>query len=119
MKIGELSRRTGVSIRMLRYYEAEGLLAPRRTERGYRAYQHSDEETVIRIKALGLAGLTLPVIRQFLPCAMAGRPDFEPCDELKSLLRRQILVVDHRIETLNQSRALLADLLAQLDASTP
>ncbi|TGS35810.1 MerR family DNA-binding transcriptional regulator, partial [Mesorhizobium sp. M8A.F.Ca.ET.182.01.1.1] len=31
MKIGELSRRTSVSIRMLRYYEAEGLLAPVRT----------------------------------------------------------------------------------------
>ena len=34
MKIGELSRRSGVSIRMLRYYETEGLLKPKRTASG-------------------------------------------------------------------------------------
>ena len=31
MQIGELSARTGASVRMLRYYEEQGLLEPRRT----------------------------------------------------------------------------------------
>ena len=38
MKIGELSRRTGVPTRMLRYYEEQDLLHPERAENGYRAY---------------------------------------------------------------------------------
>ena len=39
MQIGELSARTGASVRMLRYYEEHGLLEPERTESGYRVYQ--------------------------------------------------------------------------------
>jgi len=117
MKLGELSRRTGISIRMLRYYEAEGVLAPARTESGYRDYGQSDVETVRRIKALGSAGMTLPVIRQFLPCSLEGRSEFAPCDELRVLLRQQIALVEQRIATLTESRSVLAGLLSQLDAT--
>lgn len=38
MLIGELSRRTGVSARSLRYYEAQGLLSAGRGANGYRDY---------------------------------------------------------------------------------
>jgi DNA-binding transcriptional MerR regulator len=38
MTIGEASRRTGWSPRMLRYLEQEGLVVPERTESGYRRY---------------------------------------------------------------------------------
>ncbi|MFD5575536.1 MerR family DNA-binding transcriptional regulator, partial [Streptomyces cadmiisoli] len=38
MLIGELSRRTGVSSRLLRYYEAQGLLDAERGPNGYRDY---------------------------------------------------------------------------------
>lgn len=119
MRIGELSRRTGVSIRMLRYYEAENLLAPRRTEQGYRDYAAADVEAIERIRLLGHAGMTLPAIRAFLPCALNGRDVFEPCDELKDLLRTQIDLVDDRLGKLARSRRLLADLLFALEASTP
>jgi DNA-binding transcriptional MerR regulator len=118
MKIGELSQRTGVSVRMLRFYETEGLLAPRRTDRGYRVYGPPDEEAVRRIKELGAAGMTLAEIRLFLPCALAGRSEFEPCDELKALLRRQIDRVDGRIAVLGHSRSVLAALLSRLDAES-
>jgi len=36
MRIKELSERTGVSARLPRYYEEQGLLTPRREENGYR-----------------------------------------------------------------------------------
>lgn len=119
MKIGQLSRRTDVSIRMLRYYEAEGLLAPQRTAGGYRDYGPLEETTVKRIKMLGAAGMTISTIRQFLPCALDERPILEPCDELKSTLRRQIQLVDERIGKLTESRGALASLLVELDADAP
>ena len=43
MKIGELSRRTGVPPRMLRYYEQQGLLRPARGQNGYRCYAPSSK----------------------------------------------------------------------------
>ena len=78
MKIGELSRRTGVSVRMLRYYEGEGLLAPKRTDSGYRDFGPVEEETVRRIKVLGSAGMTLETIKQLLPCVKNNDPAFTP-----------------------------------------
>ncbi|MBO1020198.1 MerR family transcriptional regulator [Methylobacterium sp. SD274] len=114
MRIGTLSKRTGVSVRMLRYYEGEGLLAPERTASGYRDYTPLDEDTVRRIRTLGAAGMTLPVIRVFLPCALAGRGAFEPCDELRQTLRRHIGEVDERITALETSRAMLESILAAM-----
>ena len=39
LKIGELARQTGLSIKTIRYYESRGLLdQPPRTEAGYRLY---------------------------------------------------------------------------------
>lgn len=119
MKIGELSHRTGVSVRMLRYYEAEGLLAPARTPAGYRDYARSDVDAVERIRLLGNAGMTLAAIRDFLPCSIDQRQRFEPCDELKSKLRMQIGAIDEQSRELSESRNLLTGLLEAFEASTP
>lgn len=51
MKIGELSRRSGVSARSLRYYEQHGLLAAHRGPNGYREY---DDSTVSRAETIHL-----------------------------------------------------------------
>lgn len=100
---------------MLRYYEDQGLLEPSRMLNGYRVYSHDDALTVKRIQALGEAGMTLPLIRQFLPCMLDGRDAFEPCDDLLALLRQQIDLVEQRQEKLSQSLALLKFLLQTTD----
>jgi DNA-binding transcriptional MerR regulator len=115
VKIGELSRRTGVSVRMLRYYEGEGLLAPQRTESGYRDYGPAEQETVLRIKMLGAAGMTLETIQQLLPCVTNNNPDFRPCNELRRILAQQVGLIDERIETLSQSRTILASFLSSVN----
>ncbi|MVA73366.1 MerR family DNA-binding transcriptional regulator [Agrobacterium vitis] len=119
MKIGEFARQTGTSIRMLRYYEAEGLLTPTRTASGYRDYGQAEKNIIERIKLLGAAGMTLPVILQFLPCALDARAEFEPCDELRSILRQHVALVDQRVDKLVQSRTLLSELLTTLDEQDP
>lgn len=119
MKIGELARQTGVSIRMLRYYEAEGLLAPARTTSGYRDYGSTEKDTVERIKMLGASGMTLPMIQKFLPCALDTGSEFEPCDELSEILRQQIDRVGEKIQRLEECRALLSTLLAKVDTRVP
>ncbi|MCP2166806.1 MerR family transcriptional regulator [Goodfellowiella coeruleoviolacea] len=68
MRIGELSRRTGVSIRLLRYYGQQGLLRPVRRASGYREYTESDVDVVRRIRTLLAAGLSTTTIAEVLPC---------------------------------------------------
>jgi len=115
MKIGELATSTGVSVRMLRYYEAEGLLKPKRTESGYRDYEPAEIRTVERIKLLGSAGMTLATIRAFLPCVRGDDPVFEPCDELRNVLHEQLRLADQKMEKLMQSRGVLKSFLQDVE----
>lgn len=71
MRIGELAHRTGVSVRSLRYYEEQGLLAPERTAAGHRIYRAEDEATVHRIRELFQAGFCSSVIQDLLPALAA------------------------------------------------
>lgn len=115
MQIGELSKRTAVSVRMLRYYEDEGLLRPLRKSSGYREYGDAEEQTVRRIRLLGTAGLTLETIRQILPCVRNDRPEFEPCDEMRAILRCEVKALNAKIQGLDQSRQMLAAYLQDLE----
>lgn len=115
MLIGEFSRHCHVSVRMIRYYESQGLLRPARKASGYRVYDHTDVEIVERIIALNTAGLTLKTIRGLLPCAHPGTLTFRPCAELQNQVRRTLTELDAQIATLSQSRHFLARYLIHPD----
>ncbi|MER7274497.1 MerR family transcriptional regulator [Dactylosporangium sp. NPDC000244] len=68
MRIGELSKRTGVSPRSLRYYEAQGLLTSSRSEAGQRHYSDAEVQRVSLIRQLFDAGMSSRVIATVLPC---------------------------------------------------
>lgn len=72
MKIGDLARSTGVSVRSLRYYEQRRLLVARRTPGGQRLYEQNAVERVTLIKELFAAGLSSDGVVQLLPCADSG-----------------------------------------------
>ncbi|MFE3390930.1 MerR family transcriptional regulator [Streptomyces anulatus] len=113
MLIGELSRRTGVSARSLRYYEAQGLLSAGRGANGYRDYDQEAVVTVTQIRGLLRAGLSTEVIAQVLPCARGEGPAFDWCAELREILGGELAVMDDRIEALRRSRGTLAGLLTK------
>ncbi|WP_410654184.1 MerR family transcriptional regulator [Amycolatopsis sp. lyj-112] len=111
MLIGELSRRTDVNQRLLRYYEEQGLLASRRDSNGYRVYEEDAVTTVRQIRGLLGAGLSSQVIAKVLPCANGELPELELCPTVVAEIRRELAAMDDRMDTLRQRRGTLAGYL--------
>jgi DNA-binding transcriptional MerR regulator len=88
MRIGELAERAGVSVRALRYYEEQGLLAPERTAAGQRDYVEGDVERVRFVQLLYSAGLTSKGALALMPCFDTGGTDASQRDLLESELAR-------------------------------
>ncbi|MFH8566354.1 MerR family transcriptional regulator [Streptomyces sp. NPDC017988] len=109
MKIGELARATGVSVRLLRYYEEQGLLVPSRTDGGHRHYDEGALTTVARIRTLLAAGLPTRIIRDLMPCFLGDGPELDTC--VLEHLRTHLSELDTRIADLQQARTSLRDLL--------
>jgi DNA-binding transcriptional MerR regulator len=115
MRIGELSRRTGVSVRMLRYYEEQQLLSATRTSSGYRDYDENAVERVRRIRCLHSSALPTPVVRQVL-ASLCG--DAETAGPLLGVLERELAGLDERIGRLTTSRSHLAGLIEDVRVRT-
>ncbi|MFG2019280.1 MerR family transcriptional regulator [Actinomadura geliboluensis] len=109
MRIGELSRRTGVNAHQLRYYEARGLLAADRRANGYREYDESAVLRVRQIRHLLGAGLSSEDIAYLLPCAVGEAPELLGCPELLTAMRSRLERLDEQMTRLAQSRDALAD----------
>ncbi|MFH7595572.1 MerR family transcriptional regulator [Streptomyces racemochromogenes] len=109
--IGELSRRTGVSERLLRYYERTDLIQAERRANGYREYDDQAVETVRRVRALLATGLPTRVIRQVLPCTH-DTATLRPCPGVLARLRDQLDVLDRRAAELETARRLLRRTIA-------
>lgn len=107
MRIGELSRRTGVGAHQLRYYESRGLLEPVRRSNGYRDFGPDAVTRVTQIRRLLAAGLSTEDIGSLMPCVLGEEPDFVSCPEVLDLLRSRGAHLDRQIETLAQSREAL------------
>ena len=118
MRISEVSRRTGASIRSLRYYEQKRLLCARRLENGYRDL---DEEAVERVHTiqmyLGL-GLTTEQIEEILLCTGTS-PFPQPlpdCEEaLLALYQDKLQDVEHQMAVLSDLRTRLSERITCLE----
>lgn len=115
MQIGELSARTGATVRMLRYYEEQGLLTPERTGSGYRVYTESDVLRVGRIRCMLASALPTSVVAQALRFLVDERPavpgSARERARLATVLQTELDTLTARIGELNRSRDQLARFL--------
>lgn len=89
LRIGEVARRTGLTVRTLRHYDDLGLLVPgERTSGDYRLYGSDDLDRLLAIQSLKSLGLSLEEIGSAL-----DDPDFD-ADEV---LTRHVALVEERL----------------------
>lgn len=116
LKIGELARLAGCTVKAVRFYEARGLLPPpARSASGYRLYSERDLKRLQFIQRAKLIGLPLAKIRELVhhlgeeECACATlRPHLEP------LIREQIKDVGARLDQMALLKEELDGLLAKM-----
>ena len=100
--IGQLSRRTGVAVSALRFYEDKGLLDPIRTAGNQRRFMRGDIRRVSFILIAQKLGLGLAEIEAHLADLPQGRnPTVADWQKISRQMRTQI---DERIKLLNRTR---------------
>lgn len=110
LDITDVARRTGLTSRALRFYEARGLVKPLRTASGRRCYGSGELERLYQLVALKRAGLSLADIK--------GLFDRKPID-LRELLAIKLDQVDAQARTLGEIRDVLATTLSRIDRGEP
>jgi DNA-binding transcriptional MerR regulator len=119
VKISELSTRTGVAARMLRYYEEQGLITPQRLANGYRDYDSYLVDRVSKIRGLVDCGVPTRIIGEILPCLNQPQEIIvrDPDPELRMMLIDQRDAMVERIAALEQNRDALTRYIAAMDQS--
>lgn len=102
LSIGALARRTGLAVSAIRYYEAQGLLAPWRNAGGQRRFARADIRRLSFVRIAQQFGVTLPEIRTLLDELPGGRtPTPQDWSRIAERFRARL---DQRIETLQTLR---------------
>ncbi len=103
--IGEFSKLTGLGIHTLRYYEQEGLIAPKRSSGNRRCYSDKDLAWIAFIKRLKDTGMPIKEIRHYAELRADGD---------STLSERMEMLVQHQ-QALNEQIARLQEHKIKLD----
>ena len=110
LDIRDVARRTGLTSRALRFYEARGLLKPLRTHSGRRLYGRGELERVQQIIALKRAGLSL---------AQIGKLTSRGQMDLAAVIEAQLDIIEQRKLELEEAKALLLTVKSRIDRGEP
>ena len=105
LTIGELSRRTGLSVSAIRFYEAKGLLSPIRTSGNQRRFLRSDIRRLSFALVAQRLGLTLAEVEAELASLPNGRSPTQ--QDWQAISTRLRATLDARIAMLERTRDML------------
>jgi len=110
-KIGELAKKTGISVEALRFYESQGLIqAARRSESGYRLYNEQDAQRLYFVLHAKKVGFSLKEINHLLGLQL--HKDEHTCEEVKRYTGDKIAEVEAKIRDLEKIKVALENLHA-------
>ncbi|GAB4084968.1 MerR family transcriptional regulator [Myceligenerans cantabricum] len=111
IRIGEVARGAGVSVRAVRYYEQQGLLTAERSPSGQRLYPQGAVTMVRFFQEMYAAGLTSRRIAELLPCWDSGHTDAEQ----RAMLRTERDRIQARIDGLQAALHRLDEVIGIAD----
>ncbi|QPN61733.1 MerR family transcriptional regulator [Synechococcus sp. CBW1002] len=104
-----MARRTGLSVKTIRYYCDEGLLQPKaRSAAGYRLFDQENLAELTIIRALRAMDVSIPELAKILEVRRAGVCN---CSVLKDSIATRMASIDQRISELSAMKDELARLL--------
>ena len=111
LKIGEVARRSGLTVKTIRFYCDEGLIQPSsRSEGGYRLFDEAVSVELSLIRTLRGMELPLPDVRQILEARRSG---VCTCRDLKTRIRSKAGQIGEKITAMQN---LQAELFAMLES---
>ncbi|MBV8442723.1 MAG: helix-turn-helix domain-containing protein [Hyphomicrobiales bacterium] len=114
LSIGELSRRTGVNVETIRYYERiKVVAAPPRTASGRRVYGPAETRTIAFVRRSRELGFTLDEVRALL--ALSAGDGQGACAEAREIAARHLAKVRAKIADLKAMQGVLADAVRRCD----
>lgn len=106
LTIGELSQLTGASVRSIRHYDENGLLASVRATNGYRRFPQKAVTQVKQIQRMIATGFTIDDIRGFPDCMLLIE-GARSCEQITDVQRERLEAIDRQIAELEKRRARL------------
>jgi MerR family transcriptional regulator, mercuric resistance operon regulatory protein len=116
LRIGELSKQSGVNIETIRYYERVEMLAPPpRTASGRRVYESTDLRILVFIRRARELGFSLDEIRALL---RLGGPEKASCREVREIAAHHLEDIRAKLGDLKKLERLLAKTVARCSGKT-
>ena len=107
IKVNELSKRTGINLETIRYYEKQGILPePKRQANGYRSYDEESVTQLIFIKNCRRLGFSLEDIKQLNELKFHTANHYHA----DKLVLKQLTLVEEKISQLQDIKTFLQSL---------